>query len=64
MVYVIIHSLQGFDHLCLLACVSSTSSPLKPSVAMANSSAPYLQEERTTATRIGLCARVAEYRVV
>lgn len=47
--------LKFFHHLCHLACVCSTSFPLKPSVAMASSSAPYLLEAHTTVTRTGTC---------
>lgn len=45
--------LKFFNHFCHLACLCSTSSLLKPSVAMASSSAPYLLEAHTTVTRTG-----------
>jgi len=56
----------------VLPFVCSTSSPLKPSVAMASSSAPSLLEEHTTVTRTGTalcvclhkCLYVSKYSLV
>lgn len=45
-------------HFWLPHCFRSTSSPLKLSVAMASSSAPYRPEALTTATKTGMSALV------
>lgn len=63
---------ESFLTTIVLLFVCSTSSPLKPSVAMASSSAPSLLEEHTTVTRTGTtlcvcfhkCLYVSKYSLV